>query len=123
MSPGSKIALALFVLGLITYLPYHVVKHDSTAEYERMLGEVEQMRADNQALRLDNQRRERHIRSLNEHPILLERYARERLMLAKPDETILIFPEQPPALHEDDAAPKTKGSRGDDSTSTVAEPR
>lgn len=97
MSPGSKIALALFVLALMAYLPYYVVKHDSGQEHKQLQARVERMRSDNEAVRRQNERLERHLSNLHEHPGLLERYARERLVLARPDELILVFPEEPQA--------------------------
>jgi len=92
VSPGSKIALALFVLGLLTYLPYHVIKHDSGVEYKRLSGEVGSMKAANEALRVENSRLRKHIKSFRTDPRLLERRARERLLMARPDELILVFP-------------------------------
>ena len=92
MSPGTKIALALLVLGLLSYLPYHVVKHDSGQEYQRLKAEVENMKAGNERLREQNTRLRMRIDALRTDPRLLERQARERLLVARPDETILIFP-------------------------------
>lgn len=92
MSPGTKIALALLVLGLLSYLPYHVVKHDSGQEYQRLKAEVEKMKAGNERLREDNTRLRLRIDALRTDPRLLERQARERLLVARPDEKVLIFP-------------------------------
>lgn len=92
MSPGSKITLALFVLGLLTYLPYHVVKHDSGADFKRLSAEVGAMRADNETLSLENDRLREKIQAFRTDPRLLERRARERLLMASPNEVILVFP-------------------------------
>lgn len=94
MSPGSKIALALFVLGILTYLPYHAFRHDSSQEYLRLAGEVDVMRAGNDQLRQENDDLRRRIDASRSDPRVMERQARERLMLARPDEIILVFPEQ-----------------------------
>jgi cell division protein FtsB len=94
VSPGSKIALALFVLALLTTLPYYIVKHDSAQEHQRLQGEVAQLQTQNDEIRRENTRMEEHLADLQADP---ERYARERLVLARPHEVILSFPEEPAA--------------------------
>ena len=94
MSPGSKIALALLILALLTYLPYHVVKHDSSADYRRLSIEVDRMRAGNEALQGENDRLRHKIASSRTDPQLMERLARDRLLLVRPDELILVFPKE-----------------------------
>ena len=93
MSPGSKIAVALLVLGTLTYLPYHAFRHDGE-EYQHLANEVERMREGNEALRIENGELRQRIEASRSDPRVMERQARERLMLARPDELILVFPEQ-----------------------------
>jgi cell division protein FtsB len=95
MSPASRIALALLVLALMVYVPYHVLKNDPTTDYERLQRSVAQMRASNEALKRENQRLEERHKHLKD-PRLLERHARERLDMIRPNEVLLVFPEPDP---------------------------
>ncbi len=110
MSPGSKIAMALFVLGLLTYLPYHVVKHDSRMEHKRLTVEVDNMKAGNEVLRRENERLRMRIEAIRSDPRLLERRARERLLMAHPEEKILVFPKEEEAPLAKAAAPADPAS-------------
>lgn len=94
VAPRNKIILALFVVALLTYLPYHVVKDQSLLEHERLEKQVKEMEKKNKTLRADNMRLEGQIRAFRNNPKLVERYAREHLMLLKPNEKMLVFPDK-----------------------------
>ncbi len=84
--------MALLTLGLLTYLPYHVIKHDSGVEYQRLASEVDIMKAGNKALERENDRLRARIEAFRTDPRLLERRARERLLVARDEDVILVFP-------------------------------
>ncbi len=93
MSPGSKIAVALLVLGTLTYLPYHASRHGGE-EYQHLAIEVQIMRDGHERIRQDTGDLRRRIEASRSDPRVMERQARERLMLARPGDIILVFPEQ-----------------------------
>lgn len=108
MSPTSRIAMALLVLALVTTIPYYIVKNRGRAEHQRVAAEVEVMREGNEALRLDNARQRRKLQALRTDPRLIERRARDRLNLARPDDVVLVFePEVRPVAPK--VAPGSEG--------------
>jgi cell division protein FtsB len=83
--------MALLVLALVTTVPYYIVKNRGRAEHDRVEAEVEHMQRDNETLRLENERQRRKLMAFRTNPRLIERRARDRLNLVRPDELILVF--------------------------------
>lgn len=105
MSAASRIAMALFVVALLTVIPYIFLKSDGPKEYARLQTEVERMRARNAELTQENAQLSDRLEVLRHNPRLIERQARERLHLARPDEVIFVFDEEPALPASTDAAP------------------
>lgn len=83
--------LLLAGIGLICgtiLLRAHREYRAAQAEYERLEGEVKQ-------LRLETERLMEEIRALKTDPEVIERIAREELHMVRPDEMVLSFPEVP----------------------------
>ena len=91
--------MAFLVVALLTIIPYTVFKRNGREDYHRLQAEVTAMREGNQRFATENRRLRDKIDAYKTDPRLIERMARERLQLARPDDVILIF--------EGDEAPRT----------------
>lgn len=107
MSAASRVAMALLVIAVLTAVPYFFLKSNGRTEYERLKNEAEDMKAGNAAIRHDNDRMRERIDAFRTHPRLIERRARERLHVARPNEVIFVF-DEPPIVPDagKEAAPK-----------------
>ncbi|MDE3178200.1 MAG: septum formation initiator family protein [Acidobacteriota bacterium] len=79
--------------GLVTYFA-------KRRDYNALQEQVRQERQQNQAL-------EKQAKELKTNPVAIERYAREELHLARPNEKIYVLPNQAPA-ERNYAAPKPR---------------
>ncbi|MEO1271824.1 MAG: septum formation initiator family protein, partial [Myxococcota bacterium] len=77
----------------LTIIPYTVFKRNGREDYHRLQAEVAHMREGNVRFANENRRLSDKIEAYKTDPRLIERMARERLQLARPDEIVLIFEE------------------------------
>lgn len=105
MSAASRVAMALFVLTILTVIPYVFLRSDAPTEYKRMQGEVATMQTRNAELKRENELARQRLSAFRTNPRLIERQARERLHLARPDEVLFVFEEEPTVPAGMEAAP------------------
>ena len=105
MSAASRIAMALLVITILTVVPYFFLKSNGRTEHERLMAEVEDMRQGNERIEEDNAKMRERIDAFRTNPKLIERRARERLHVARPDEVIFFFDAPPPIEAGKEAAP------------------
>lgn len=88
---GLRLAAALALAGGIAYLPYHLIGGSSSAQLERLEGELGRVRADIAAKKIDNVELRRDIEALRSDPGAIEDIARRDLGMVRPGEVILRF--------------------------------
>lgn len=103
--------MALFVVALLTGIPYVFLKSDAPREYTRLQSEAERMRARNAELARENAQLGERLEDLRRNPRLIERQARERLHLARPDEVLFVFDEEPAPPGGAEAASPSSGGQ------------
>lgn len=88
---GLRLAAALALAGAIAYLPYHLIGGTSSAQLERVEGELGRVRAEIADKKVDNAELRRDIEALRSDPGAIEDIARRELGMVRPGEVILRF--------------------------------